>query len=116
MKDRETEEERKKNERLKAQLIKEMEDLKLKKESHEEVWKEESSKLDVKRLDLIAERKRLEKMAEELEGLRPGGGGDKGEAAMAEFFKQQQQLLTKITALEEKREKRETEMKPKEWS
>ena len=109
LKDRETEEEREKNERLRAQLTKDMEDLKLKKESHEEVWKEETSKLDVKRLDLIAERKRLEKMAEELEGLKPGGGGDKGEAAMAEFFKQQQQLLTKITALEEKRAKRETD-------
>ena len=107
LKDRETEEEREKNERLKAQLAKDMEALQLQKESHEEIWKEESSKLDVKRLNLITERKRLEKMAEELEGLRPGG--DKGEAAMAEFFKQQQQLLTKITALEEKREKRETD-------
>ena len=109
LKDRETEEERERNERLRAQLVKDMEDLKLKKESHEEVWKEESSKLDVKRLDLIAERKRLEKMAIELEGLKPAGGGEKGDAAMAEFFKQQQQLLTKITALEEKREKRETD-------
>ena len=86
-----------------------MEALQLKKESHEEVWREESSKLDARRLDLITEKKRLEKMAEELEGLKPAGGGDKGDAAMAEFFKQQQQLLTKITTLEEKRERRETD-------
>ena len=109
LKDRETEEEREKNERLKAQLTADMEKLQVQKESHEEVWREETAKLDVRRLDLVTERKRLEKMAGELEGLKPEGGGDKGEAAMAAFFKQQQQLLTKITSLEEKRERRETD-------
>ena len=41
--------------------------------------------------------------------MRPASGGDKAEAEMAKFFKQQQDLLTKITALEEKREQRETD-------
>ena len=108
LKEREAEEERDRNERLKTQLTEDMEALQLKKESHEEVWREESSKLDARRLDLLAEKKKLEKMAEELEHLKPAGG-DRGEAAMAEFFKQQHKLLTKITTLEEKRELRETD-------
>ena len=114
LKEREAEEERDRNERLKTQLAEDMEALQLKKESHEEVWREESSKLDARRLDLVTEKKRLEKMAEELEHIKPGGGGDKEEAAMAEFFKQQHQILTKITTLEEKRELRK-QMKQKGW-
>ena len=39
----------------------------------------------------------------ELEALRPEGGG-RGDEEMAKFFKQQQELLTKITSLEEKLE------------
>ena len=79
-------------------MAKDIEELKLKKEIHDEVWREEASKLDTRRVELIEERKRLEKIASELEALKPDGDGDKGEAAMAQFFKQQQDLLKKITA------------------
>ena len=109
LKEREAEEEKVKNEKLKTQLTEDMEALQLSKESHEEVWREESAKLAARRLAMMTEKKKLEKMAEELEHLKPGDGTDKGEAAMAEFFKQQHQLLTKITTLEEKRELRETD-------
>ena len=59
LKEREAEEEKAKNERLKAQLADDMEALQLRKESHEEVWREESSKLDARRLDLITEKKKI---------------------------------------------------------
>ena len=65
--------------------------------------------MDTRRIELIEERKRLEKLSSELEALKPDGDGDKGDAAMAKFFKQQQELLKKITILEEKREQRESD-------
>ena len=109
LKERDTEEQREKNEALKAQLVRDIEELKLKKESHDEAWREEASKLDTRRIELIEERKKLEKLASELEALKPDGDGGKGEAAMTKFFKQQQELLKKITTLEEKREQRESD-------
>ena len=39
-----------------------MKDLDLKMQSHEVVWKEESAKLDDRRVELLNERKRLEKL------------------------------------------------------
>ena len=85
-----------------------MAELDLRKQSHEDVWREEAAKLDVSRVKLVEERKRLEKMAIELEAYKTGGGG-KGEEEMIRFTRQQQELLTKITSLEEKREKRESD-------
>ena len=49
-------------------------------------------------------RRDLEKLAIELENAKP-----EGEEKMILFMKQQQDLLTKITSLEEKRERRETD-------
>ena len=80
----------------------------LRQQSHEDVWKEESAKLDTRRVELVEERKRLEKLGIELDALRPEGGG-RGDEDMAKFLKQQQELLMKITSLEEKREKRESD-------
>ena len=86
-------------------MAKDIEELKLKKQSHDEVWLDEASKLDTRRAELVEERKILEKLAIELEAPKPGGDGDKEEAAMTKFFEQQQELLTKIMSIEEKREK-----------
>ena len=108
LKEREAEELREKNEILQAKLAKYLEDLSLRQQSHEDVWKEESAKLDTRRVELVEERRRLEKLAIELEALRPEGGG-RGEEDMAKFLKQQQELIMKITSLEEKREKSESE-------
>ena len=57
---------------------------------------------------MAEERRRLEKMAIELENAKPEGAG-KGDEEMIKFMRQQQDLLTKITSLEEKRELRESE-------
>ena len=108
LKEKEAEELREKNEVLQAKLAKDLEDLSLRQQSHEDVWREESAKLDTKRVELVEERKRLEKLAIELEAFRPEGGG-RGDEEMVKFMKQQQELLTKITSLEEKREKRESD-------
>ena len=105
LKEREAEELKEKNESLQAELEKHMADLDLKRQSQEDVWKEESSRLDQRRLELVDERKRLEKLAIELENNKPEGGG-KGDDEMLKFMQQQQDLLTKITSLEEKREQR----------
>ena len=85
-----------------------MAELDLKKQSHEDVWREEAGKLDKRRVELVEERRRLEKLAIELEHSK-GTGGGRGEDEMLKFMQQQQDLLTKITSLEEKREIRETE-------
>ena len=85
LKDKETEEQRDKNDALYAQLTKDMEDLKLKKQSEEEVWREETSKLDTKRVALVEERKRVEKLAIELENNKPEGG-EKGDEEMKKFM------------------------------
>ena len=55
----------------------------------------------------LEERRRLEKLAIEIENSK-GAGGGKGEDEMLKFMPQQD-LLTKITSLEEKRELREIE-------
>ena len=84
-----------------------MAELDLRRQSHEDVWKEEADKLDKRRVELVEERRRLEKLAIELEHSK-GAGGEKGEEDMLKFMQQQEDLLTKITLLEEKREIRET--------
>ena len=104
---REVEELKEKNEELETQLSKQMKDLDMKMQSHEVVWKEESAKLDDRRVELLNERKRLEKLAIELETAKPEGGS--GDDKMVEFMEQQKELLTKITSLEVKREERESE-------
>ena len=107
LKGRETLELQERNAALQAELEKNMAELDLKRQSHEDVWKEEADKLD-RRVELAEERRRLEKLAIELENNK-GAGGGKGEDEMLKFMQQQQDLLTKITSLEEKREIRETE-------
>ena len=84
-------------------MEKNLAELDLKKQSHEDVWREEAGKLDKRRVELVEERRRLEKLAIELEYSKGAGG----EEDMLKFMQQQQDLLTKITSLEEKREKRE---------
>ena len=84
-----------------------MAELELKKQSHEDVWTEEAGKLNKRRVELVEERRRLEKLAIEIEHSK-GAGGGKGEDEMLKFMQQQQDLLTKITSMEEKREIRET--------
>ena len=108
LKERETVELQEKNAALQAELEKSMAELDLKKQSHEDVWKEEADKLDRRRVELAEERRRLEKLAIEIENSK-GAGGGKGEDEMLKFMQQQQDLLTKITSLEEKRELRESE-------
>ena len=107
LKERETVEMQEKNAALQAELKKSMAELDLKKQSHEDVWKEEADKLDRRRVELAEERRRLEKLAIELENSKSAGGG-KGEDEMLKFMQQQQDLLNKITSLEEKRELRES--------
>ena len=85
-----------------------MAELDLRRQSHEDVWKEEADKLDKRRVELVEERRRLEKLAIDFEHSK-GAGGEKGEEDMLKFMQQQEDLLTKITLLEEKREIRETE-------
>ena len=108
LKERETLELQERNAALQAELEKNLAELDLRKQNHEDVWKEEAGKLDKRRVELVEERRRLEKMAIELEHSK-GAGGGKGEEEMLKFMQQQQDLLTKITSLEEKREIRETE-------
>ena len=108
LKERETLELQERNVALQEELEKNLAELDLKKQSHEDVWREEAGKLDKRRVELVEERRRLEKMAIELEHSK-GAEGGKGEDEMLKFMQQQQDLLTKITSLEEKREKRESE-------
>ena len=108
LKERETLELQERNAALQAELEKNMAELDLKKQSHEDVWREDAGKLDKRRVELVEERRRLEKLAIEIENSK-GAGGGKGEDEMLKFMQQQQDLLTKITSLEEKREIRETE-------
>ena len=108
LRERETLELQERNGALQAELEKDMAELDLKKQSHEDVWREEAGKLDKRRVELVEERRRLEKLAIELEHSKGVGGGTGGED-MLKFMLQQQDLLTKITLLEEKREIRETE-------
>ena len=108
LKERETVELQERNASLQAELEKSMAELDLKKQSQEDVWKEEADKLDRRRIELAEERRRLEKLAIEIENSK-GAGGGKGEDEMLKFMQQQQDLFTKITSLEEKREIRETE-------
>ena len=108
LKERETVELQERNASLQAELEKSMAELELKRQSHEDVWKEEADKLDRRRVELAEERRRLEQLAIELENSK-GAGGGKGEDEMLKFRQQQQDLLTKITSLEEKREIRESE-------
>ena len=98
---READELKERYEELEIQLSKQMKDLDMKIQSHEVVWKEESAKLDDRRVELLNERKRLEKLSIELENAKPEGGG--GDDKMVEFMQQQKELLTKITSLEVKR-------------
>ena len=97
------------NVELQAELEKNMADLDLKRQSHEDVWKEEADKLDKRRVELAEERRRLEKLAIEMENNKEAGGG-RGDDEMLKFMQQQQDLLTKITSLEEKRELRESKI------
>ena len=78
LRERESEELQERNKALKADLEKGLANLNLQKQSQEDVWKEESTRLDQKRVELVAERKRLEKLAIELENSMPEGcgGGD----------------------------------------
>ena len=108
LRERETVELKERNAALQAELEKNMAELDLKKQSHEDVWREEADKLDRRRVELAEEKRRLEKLAIEIENSKPEGGG-KGEEDMIKFMKQQQDLLTKITSLEEKRELRESD-------
>ena len=108
LKERETVELQERNAAFQAELEKNMAELDLKKQSHEDVWREEADKLDRRRVELAEERRRLEKLAIEIENSKPEGGG-KGEEEMLKFMQQQQDLLTKITSLEEKRELRESD-------
>ena len=108
LKERETVELQERNASLQAELEKSMAELDLKKQNQEDVWKEEADKLDRRRIELAEERRRLEKLAIEIENSK-GAGGGKGEDEMLKFMPQQQDLLTKITSLEEKRELREIE-------
>ena len=108
LKERETLELQEKNAALQAELEKHMADLDLRRQSHEDVWREEASKLDKRRVELVEERRRLEKLAIEIEHSKGVGSGT-GEEDTLKFMQQQQDLLTKITLLEEKREIRETE-------
>ena len=108
LRERETLELQERNAALQEELEKNMAELDLKKQSHEDVWREEADKLDKRRVELVEERRRLEKLAIELEHSK-GAGGGKGEEDMLKFMQQQQDLLTKITLLEEKMEIRETE-------
>ena len=78
LKERETVELQERNASLQAELEKSMAELDLKKQSHEDVWKEEADKLDRRRVKLAEERRRLEKLAIELENSK-GAGGGKGE-------------------------------------
>ena len=108
LQERETLELQERNAALQAELEKNMAELDLKKQSHEDVWKEEADKLDKRRVELVEKRRRQEKLAIEIKNSK-GAGGGKGEDEMLKFMQQQQDLLTKITSLEEKREIRETE-------
>ena len=63
---------------LQAELEKSMAELDLKKQSQEDVWREEADKLDRRRIELAEERRRLEKLAIEIENNK-GAGGGKGE-------------------------------------
>ena len=67
LKEREAEEERDRNEKLKTQLTEDMEALQLKRESQEEIWREESSELDARRLNLLTEK---EEIGEDVRGTR----------------------------------------------
>ena len=51
-----------KNEALQAELEKNLADLDLRRQSHEDVWKEESAKLDTRSVELVEERRRLENL------------------------------------------------------
>ena len=62
LKERETEELKEKNEALQAELEKNLADLDLRRQSHEDVWKEESAKLDTRSVELVEERRRLENL------------------------------------------------------
>ena len=108
LKERETVELQERNAALQAELEKSMAELDLKKQSHEDIWKEEADKLNRRRVELAEERRRLEKLAIEIENSK-GAGGGKGEDEILKFMQQQHYLLTKITSLEEKREIRESE-------
>ena len=93
LRERETVELQERNAALQAEQEKNMAELDLKKQSYEDVWREEADKLD-RRVELAEERKRLEKMAIEIENSKPEGGG-KGEEEMLKFMKQQQDLSPK---------------------
>ena len=108
LRERKTVELQERNAALQTELEKNMAELDLKKQSHEDLWREEADKLDRRRVELAEEKRRLEKLAIEIENSKPEGGG-KGEEDMIKFMKQQQGLLTKITSLEEKRELRESD-------
>ena len=85
LKERETLELQERNAALQAELEKNLAELDLKKQSHEDVWREEAGKLDKRRVELVEERRRLEKMAIELEHSK----GAKGEDEMLKFMQQQ---------------------------
>ena len=108
LKEREVVELQERHAALQAELEKNMVELDLKRQSQEDVWREEADKLDKRRVALAEERRRLEKLAIELENSK-GAGGGKGEDEMLKFMQQQQDLLTKIISLEEKRKLRESE-------
>ena len=88
LKERETLELQERNAALQAELEKNLAELDLKKQSHEDVWREEAGKLDKRRVELVEERRRLEKLAIELEHSK-GAGGGKGEEEMLKFMQQQ---------------------------
>ena len=85
LKDRETVELQERNAALQAELEKNMADLDLKRQSHDDVWKEEAGKLDRRRVELAEERRRLEKLAIEIENNKEARGG-RGEDEMLKFM------------------------------
>ena len=85
LKERETVELQERNAALQGELEKSMAELDLKKQSHEDVWKEEAYRLDKRRVELVEERRRLEKLAIEIENSK-GAGGGKGEDEMLKFM------------------------------
>ena len=67
LKERETLELQERNAALQTELEQNLAELDLKKQSHEDVWREEAGKLNKRRVELVEERRRLEKLAIELE-------------------------------------------------
>ena len=70
LKEREAVELQERNAALQAELENNLAELDLKKQSHEDVWREEANKLDKRRVELVEERRRLEELAIELNTVK----------------------------------------------